>query len=459
MTEQLKRRSMGVDLTEGPILRSLLKFAIPIVLTNLVQQLYSMVDLMVIGWYVGTEGTVGVNAGGEIADIMTPVAICFATAGQIYIAQLFGAGNERQVKRTVGTLLGFILMASLAVMLGIIVFCRPLLHLINCPAEAMGQASQYMIITALGLPFIFCYNAIVGILRGIGESKKPLIFVLVAATVNIFLDLLLVAVIPLEAAGTAIATVMSQVGACTAAAIYLWKNRRKFDFELKWSYFSLDRKILWTLFKLGLPQVMGVLLVRSSVIWINAQINAYGLVVSATNSVGMKLQKFMELFVHGVNSATAAMTGQCLGAGKPERAAKVTKSALGVCLVCAAVSCTVCLLFPKVIYGFFTKDPEVLDMGVVFLRVMLAHVIMSSILGPFQGLSTGCGDVNYNFIIGLLDGMASKILLSLLFVHVFHLGYIGLFMGNSCSRIVSVSIYMVYYHSGRWRRRKLLTEA
>ena len=459
MSSIVRTRSFGSDLTEGPIMRTLLRFAIPIVLTNLVQQLYSMVDLMVIGQFVGTTGTVGVNSGGEIADMMVPVATCFATAGQIFIAQLFGAGDEKRVRRTVGTLLSFMTLMSLAATLGILLFCQPLLRLINCPEEAMGQATRYMLITALGLPFVFGYNAIVGVLRGIGESKKPLLFILVAATVNIFLDLLLVAVIPLEAAGTAIATVMSQVGAFVAAAIFLWRHREKFGFSLSFSYFKIDRHILWTLFKLGLPQVLGVVLIRCSVLWINAQINAFGLVVSATNSVGMKLQKFMELFVQGVNAATASMTGQCLGAGKPDRAAKVTKCALGACMVCAVVTSAVCLLCPKLIYGFFTQDPEVLDMGVVFLRIMVVHVVTSSILGAYQGLSTGCGDVNFNFAIGILDGMVCKIALSLLFMNVFGLGYIGLFMGNSCSRVLSVIIYVVYFHSGRWRRRKLLVES
>ena len=178
MEQTVKRAKMGSDLTQGPIMKGLLIFAVPIVLTNLVQQLYSMVDLIVVGQFVGNTGTVGVNTGGEIADLVSPVAMGFSTAGQIFIAQLFGAGQEQRIKKTVGTLLSFMIAVSCVLAVGTILFNRQILELLNCPAEAMGQASSYMVITALGFPFIFGYNAVCGILRGMGESKKPLYFIL-----------------------------------------------------------------------------------------------------------------------------------------------------------------------------------------------------------------------------------------------------------------------------------------
>ena len=332
MGQTVRRDRVGTNLTEGPIMRGLLIFAIPIVLTNLVQQLYSMVDLIVIGQYVGNIGTVGVNTGGEMADLVTPVAMGFSTAGQIYIAQLFGAKADQKIKRTVGTLLSFMLIISAVLVVAAFLFHRSILELLNCPPEALGQASNYMMITALGYPFIFGYNAVCGILRGMGESKRPLFFILVAATVNIVLDILLVAVFHLEAAGTAIATTASQMGAFIAAFIFMWKKRERFDFELKLSYLSLDREILWVLIRLGIPQVVRSMFVRFGMLWVNASANSYGLVVSATNSVGNKLQKFLEVFIQGIDTASASMIGQNLGARKTERAGKTT--------LCTAVSYT-----------------------------------------------------------------------------------------------------------------------
>lgn len=450
--------NVGVNLTEGPILSTLLRFAVPIVLANLVQQLYSMVDLIVIGQYVGSVGTVGVNTGGEIIDMLTPVAMGFSTAGQIYIAQLAGAGDDAKIKRTVGTLLSFMLLFSVVLGFGVIVLSDFFLNMLNCPEEAWNQARAYMIITALGTPFIFGYNAVCGILRGMGESKRPLIFIIVAAVVNIVLDLLLVAVFHLEAAGTAIATAASQLGSFAAAFFFMWKKRERFDFELKLSYFKIDPKILEVLVKLGIPQVARSILVRTGMLWVNATANSYGLVVSATNSVGNKLQKFLEVFIQGVDTAASAMIGQNLGARKPERAGKITLCTAACALTCAAVSALLCILIPKEIFGLFTRDPAVQELGVTFLRIMMVHFFISAITGSFQAMVTGSGFVTLGFVLGTLDGLVCKIGLSLLFIYVFDMGYLGLFWGVALSRVLPAIINIGYFVSGKWKTRKLLTE-
>jgi Na+-driven multidrug efflux pump len=151
---------VGKNLTEGNILSTLLLFAVPIILTNLIQQLYGMVDLIIIGQYVGSAGTVGVSTGGELSDLMTPIANSFASAGQIFIAQLFGGKDEKRIKETIGTLLSLMMIISVVCAVASICFNKPILILLNCPEAAFSQASSYMIITALGMPFIsriFCW--------------------------------------------------------------------------------------------------------------------------------------------------------------------------------------------------------------------------------------------------------------------------------------------------------------
>ena len=441
-------------------MRTLLIFAIPIVLTNLIQQLYSMVDVMVIGKFVGNAGSVGVNTGGEISDLLTPVAMGFSTAGQIYIAQLTGAGNDKDVKKTVGTLLSFMLLLSAALGLITILFSDQILHILNCPTEAGAweQAKSYMIITALGFPAIFGYNAVVGILRGMGESKRPLIFIIVAAIINIVLDLFLVVVIPMEAAGTAIATAASQYGSFIAAFYFLWKKRDKFDFELKLSYFKMDGRILKILIRLGIPQVTRSLLVRFSQLWVNSSANSYGMLVSTTNGIGNKLQKFLEVFIQGVDTASAAMVGQNLGAKKTERAGKVTLNTWTATLSCAVVISILCVLIPEQIFGIFTNDAEVRALGATFLQIMIVHFFASATTGAFQAMVTGCGFVELGFIIGVLDGVVCKVGLSALFAYGFGMGYLGLFWGVACSRILPAFVCIAYYLSGKWKTRKLLTE-
>lgn len=458
MEAAAKKPKVGNDLTQGSIYKTLIVFAVPIILTNLIQQLYSMVDLMVIGQFVGSVGTVGISTGGEIADLVTPVAMGFSTAGQIYIAQLIGARNERRAKKTVGTLLGFMLGVSALLMLAAIVFSLPILHTLNCPGEALSQARAYMIITALGYPFVFGYNAVCGILRGMGESKRPLYFISVAAVINIGLDIFFVAVLGMQADGTAIATTLSQVGSFVASFRYLWKNREKFEFELSKEFFWPDAKILETIVVLGVPQVVRSLLVRFSLLWINANINSYGLTVSATNSIGNKIQKFSDVFNSGVDTASAAMIGQNLGANKKERAGKVCWATLSLGLGFACIIVVVLLFFPQDVYRIFTTDVAVIDMGKVYLRIMVVHFFASAFVGAFQAMVTGCGFVSLGFVIGILDGVVCKIGLSLLLVNVMGMGYVGYFMGIAFSRILPGILCFAYYLSGKWKTRKLLSD-
>lgn len=449
---------VGQDLTEGPIMRTLITFAIPIVLASLVQQLYSLVDVIVVGKFVGNIGTVGVNTGGEIADMVMPVAMGISSAGQIYISQLTGAREEEKVQQTIGTLLSFMLMASVAAAIGTIVLSDVLLDWLNCPEEALGQAKDYMVITALGFPFIFGYNAVVAVLRGMGESKQSLYFILIAAAVNVVLDILLVAVIPLEAAGTAIATAVSQLGSFAAAAVFLWKKRELFGLELKLSCFKPRSDVLWVLIRLGIPQVLRSVLVRFGMLWVNAEANSFGLVVSATNSVGNKLNKFLEVFIQGVDAAATAMIGQNLGARKTARAGKITLCTFGVATFCATMVAIPMLLIPEAMFSLFTSDPAVIELGAVYLRILVVLVYSSAFTGSFQAMVTGSGFMTLAFAIGMMDGLVCRVGFSWLFANVLGLGYIGLFWGASTARIIPGLLCLGYFLSGKWKTRKLLTE-
>ncbi len=466
MTE-LAKKKVGRDLTNGPIMSSLLMFALPIVCTDLIQQLYSMVDLVIIGHFVGNVGTVGVNTGGEIADFLMPVATAFAAAGQIYIAQLAGAKKFEEQKSAIGTFVTLMLAASLIFMAVTIAAADPILRLLNCPSEAVGQARAYMIVTAMGLPFIYGYNAVCGILRGMGESKRPLVFIIIAATINIFLDLLLVAVFDLSAAGTAIATVLSQIASFTASFMYMYRHKETFAFELRLSYFRCDRRHMSVLLKLGLPQALRSVLVRASMMWVNASVNACGDIASGTNGIGNKLQKFLEIFSASMSQANAAMVGQNLGAKKQDRARKAVLCTLLCSLSFAVVISAVILLFPHQVFGIFTPDEAVKALGVFYIQMLAVHILVSAVTSSFQSMVIGSGNAALNFVIGILDGVICKVGLSLLFVYVifqvtpetdWFMTTLGYFWGTGLSRVLPAFVCMVYFFSGRWRNRSLVSD-
>ncbi|MGI5948069.1 MAG: MATE family efflux transporter [Lachnospiraceae bacterium] len=453
-----KKKKVGLDLTEGSVMRGLVIFAIPIILANLIQQLYSLVDLIVIGQFMGSDGTVGVSTGGEVADMLTPVATAFGTAGQIYISQLIGAKDHKKLRSAIGTLVSTMMTMAVILMAVSLIFCVPLLRIINCPEEAFREAEIYMIITSLGMPFIFGYNAICGILRGLGESKRPMLFIIVAAVVNIVLDVLLVAVFHMDVAGTAIATVVSQATSCIAAFCFMYQWREQFDLELKASCFKPDKEAVRVIMSLGIPQAMRSMLVRVSMLWVNASVNSYGLTVSATNSVGNKLQKFLEVYCTGFSQASAAMVGQNLGAREHERAKKTVLYSFYICTALATIVSVICYFWPNQVFGIFTKEAEVLEMGAVYLKIMIVHFFFSALTSCYQSMIIGCGYSSMNFVIGILDGVICKIGLSLFFATAMGMGAYGYFWGTALSRVLPGIICVAYFYSGKWKERHLLTE-
>lgn len=452
------QKKVGLDLTEGSIAKALLVFAIPIILTNLLQQFYSMADLMVIGQYVGNTGTVSVSTGGEAADLTTYFATALSTAGQIYIAQLAGAKDEKRLKEAAGTMITVMLLLSFVLMVGCILFCSPILKLLNCPQEAFEGAVLYMIITCCGLPFVFGYNAVCGLLRGMGESKRPLIFVAVAATVNIFLDILLVAVFRWGAVGTAIATVASQIGSFIAAFIFMYHRREQFDFSFSRSYFKIHWKPLRVMMRLGVPQLVRSISVNFCMLWVKANINAFGMVASGTYSVGSKIEKFMNVFSQGIDGASGAMIGQNLGARKQGRVKKTLLTTLLITTIFGILGATAFLLIPRQLFRLFTTDTAVIDYGVIFLRIMSVGCLVYSFSGTFKSIATGAGAALLCFVIGLLDGIC-RIAVCLFTVYVLGIGEAyAYFWGAALCQLVPGLMAFAYFLSGKWKSKKLLYE-
>jgi Na+-driven multidrug efflux pump len=236
----------------------------------------------------------------------------------------------------------------------------------------------------------------------------------------------------------------------------MYKNKESFGFELKLSYFKLKKEHIKVILAIGIPQAARSLLVRVSMFWVNASVNSYGLVVSATNSVGNKLQKFLDIYSTSFAQASSATIGQNLGAKKPERAKKVVYYSCIICL-CLATIVMACIVFiPRSIFGIFTNDNAVINMGVYYLRIMIIHFYVSAAISAFQAMVIGSGNSMLNFAIGVLDGVICKVGLSIIFANVLNMGAYGYFWGTALSRVLPCLMCMFYFFSGMWNKRKLL---
>lgn len=440
-------------MTEGPILSRLLIFVVPLLLSNLLQQLYNTVDVAIIGNYVGSAGTSGVSNGGEAATLLTFMAAAFGSAGQIYISQLYGAKDHKSINEVITTSLVFILLISLAFTGLCIIFCDMILTWLNTPAEAFGQAHNYMMIVNFGLPAIFGYNMICGILRGMGEGRRPLLFVIVAAISNVILDLLLVVVIPLEAAGTAIATIAAQYASCIAAGIFLYRRRHIFDLHIHGV--KIHRMHLKVLLRLGLPLTAQSVFIHFTQIICTASINTFGLVASSTNAIGNKIQKMITVFATSISAGAGAMVGQNIGAGKPDRVRKTVYTTLACTSVICLLSCLIAIFLPRQAFGLFGAEPEVLDLGVIYMHVCILIFLFTAPQGSYSSVLIGTGNARLNFIAGMLDAIL-RLSISYLLAYAFHMGVTGFFVGNAMARLGPITISTVYYYSGKWKTVSLL---
>ena len=443
------------NLSEGPVFRKLARFAIPIMLANLLQAVYSMVDMMVVGQFCGPAGLSAVGIGGQLQTLFLAVGMGFASGGQVVISQQVGAGSDR-LSKTIGTLLSTELILSLVVGILGIACHSPILTFMNTPSAAREEAVQYLVICSCGMVFIYGYNALCAILRGMGESRLPMVFITVASLINVVLDLLLVGGLHWGAAGAAAATVMAQAVAFLSALIYLYRHKEAVHFDFRLRSFAIDPGQFYSLCRLGVPAVVQQFLITGSITFINAQVNAYDVIASAVDSVGGKLNSVANIVTGGISTASGTMIAQSFGAQKPERVKQSVRACMAICMAWWAILSACYLLLPRQIFGLFTSNQEVLALAPTYLRLAVIWLMaLCSMCAPYS-LVQGVGYASFNLVVGLLDGVVARIGLSLLLGH--FMGLTGFWLGNSLAGFVTTILMGIYYLSGRWKSRALVTD-
>lgn len=449
------QKTLITNLSEGSVFSKLVRFAVPIMLANLLQAFYSMVDMIVVGQFGGSVGLSAVGIGGQITNLFLAVGWGFASGGQVVISQQVGLKSDK-ISRTIGTLLTTeVLLAVVCMIIGV-VFYRPILVAMNTSEAAWSEAVRYHIICCCGMVFIYGYNAICSILRGMGESKLPMVFVAIASLVNVVLDLVFVGVFHWGAGGAAAATVISQGIAFASAGVYLYRNREAAQFDFRLKSFAVDRQQLKALCRLGVPAVVQQFMITGSITFINAQVNGYGLVASAVDSVGGKLNSVVNIVTGAISAASATMIAQSFGARRMERVKKAFNACMLICMIWFVLLAACYLLFPRQIFGLFTDEKDVLELAPLYLRYAVIWLLALCTMDAPYALVQGVGHANLNLIVGILDGVAARIGLSLLLGH--FMGLTGFWLGSGLAGFVTTIILGIYYLSGRWKERQVVTD-
>ena len=449
-----KTTTMVNDLTQGSIMSRLLKFSAPFILANCLQLLYNLIDMIIVGQFVGSAGLSAVSIGGELLHFVTFIGMGFSQAGQIIIAQYVGKGDRKSISRVVGTLLSFTTLLAIVIMFIGLFACEGIIRLMNTPDEAYDQALSYSRICCCGAVFIYGYNSVSNIMRGMGDSKRPLMFIGIAAFINLVLDLLFVAVFKMNAAGAALATVIGQAVSFIISIIYLYRRREAFGFDFKPQSFKIDVHLLGTLTKLGIPVTLQTIAISVSMMYVSACINSYGLVYSAVTGISSKIAQIANIVTTSMNSAGATMVGQNFGAGNYHRVSKVIWYVFLISISFSTIVTLLLLAFPEQAFRLFNDDPEVILVAMEVVPVIIINFFSAATRVPACALVNGIGFASMNFVMGIMDGVVVRIGLALIMGKILNMGVYGYWYGSAIAGFVYFIVIMPYFLSGAWKKRK-----
>lgn len=375
------------DLTEGSILKTLVSFAVPFLLANVLQSLYGAVDLFVVGKYCGAESVAAVSTGTQVTQIITSLISGLTLGSTIVIGKYTGQKDYKQVTRTIGTTLTVFFFVAVALTAMMLIFEAPLLTLLKTPDESFGLTMEYVATCAWGIVFICGYNAISSILRGYGDSARPMIFVGISCLINVILDFVFVKYFHLNVRGTALATIISQAVSMMIAIVYLKKGQFLFDF--KPSSFKITGRLAKELAIVGIPISFQEMMVRISFLYLMAVMNSCGVYAASIVGISSKYDVFAMLSATSMANALAAITAQNMGAGKMERARKSLWYGLAFALSVSLVFWAWAQINPQSMIRVFSTDENVIAAGIPFFKSCSYDYILVAIVFCLNGYLNG----------------------------------------------------------------------
>lgn len=452
------------DLTQGSVAKQLIKFSWPFLVSMLIQSIYGLADMMIVGIVLGPSGINAVQNSSQITLVVTNIIVGFSIGGTVLIAQYLGAKKMEDVKQSIGTLFTIFFIAAAVVAVVMLIFSKKSLELLNTPEGSFKDALDYLNICMLGTIFIVGYNAVSAVLRALGDSKRPLWFVTIAAITNIVLDIILVGFCDMRAAGAALATVIAQALSFILSVIYLKTNNFIFDFKLK--SFRIHKDKLKRLVKVGLPTMAQQTLVSFSFLTLTSLSNAVASVAGGTAiGIGSKVNSFAILPGIAMSSSIASMSGQNIGAGDYNRAKKTLKIGIGITLVISLTVFTLMQVFPNVIVNAFigttggydaAQMQNITDTATMYIRLLAFDSLIASIGFCFTGLINGSGKTVITMITSFVSAIAFRVPLAYIFALGFDLGMFGIGLATAISPIVTVVVGCTYYKSGVWAKKSII---
>ncbi len=435
------------NLAEGSVVKQLIRFSIPFVLSSIVQNLYGLVDMITIGQFAGAASLSGVNTSSSYISAITNVAIGFCNGGTVVIGQYLGLGDRQKLKEVIGTLCTFITLLAVVLMGVSLALCDGILNLLQTPAEAMSEARDYYIVSVIGFVFIFGYNMLSAILRGVGDSKRPFVFVCIACVINIVLDIILVGPLKMGAFGAALATVIAQSVSMLLCIIYLKRHNFVFDFKLR--SFAIKRDSLKLLLRVGIPTTIQSSINVFAFTFMTAITNTLGVAASAALAGAQKITLFAILPSVGLGNAISAMCAQNFGADRQDRALHTMKAGFVLTMAVNVVLFVIIELLPGPFMHMFGSDPEMIALGIIYLRICSLDYLFVPFQGSLVGYLIGSGHTTLPAGISICSSFVFRLPSAFLLGVVLEMGIAGVAWGTPIASFAVGVFSLIYYLSGR----------
>lgn len=442
------------NLTQGDETSVIIAFALPMLIGNIFQQLYSTIDSLIVGNFVGKEALAAVGISFPVIFLTLGMLIGLTMGTNVLIAQFFGAGLKDKVKKSI--INGFIIMVVLSIIITIVgtIFTKAILAILNTPDEIFELASTYLRITFIGCFTIFGYNTVASILRGLGDSRTPLRLLIISTVINISLDLIFVLKYKWGVSGVAWATFIAQGFSFIAGLLYIF-------IKLDWLRFSfkelrIDSVIFSKTLTIGLPTALQQSLVALGMMVMMRIVNGFGTIPIAAFTVASRLDGFASMPALNLSQAMTSFTGQNMGAGKTERVHRGYIASLKTGTLISVAVGAIVMIFSKQLMEFFTPNTDVATVGARYLIIVGSTYTLLSTMFINNGVLRGAGDSFIPMINTLLALWVVRIPCAVIFSQTLSLGITGVWLSVPAGWLIGAVFSTLYYRSGRWKRKALV---
>ena len=454
----MRTKSISKNFTSGSIPKQLLIFMLPFMASNALQVLYSTIDMIIVGEFVGTPGLSAVSQSSQILNFATMVCFGFSNGGQVLISQALGAGKRKEMSRIIGTLFSLISIFAIALSVVFLTAKGWILDIMNIPAESYAFAEDYLIICGAGLFFTAGYNMVSAVLRGMGDSKRPFLFICIASGVNLVLDVLFTGIFKWEVAGAAWATIIGQAVSFLFSLWYLFRHKEEFGFDFSIENFKISKHYTKMILSLGTPMAIQSGCINLSMLYVSSMVNDVGVVASATFGVGIRIDDIINKVSQGIQFAALPMVSQNIAAGEQKRAVKVVHWSWIYSAIMTVVAMIAYVVFGKQLFMIFSDDPAVHEMSGTFVKAILWMFPALAVMRGTGAFIQGIGNAKFSMVLALLDGVVLRIGLSWLFGIVLNWGFYGFVLGYALAPYGNAIPGMIYFLSGKWKKRRVLAE-